>query len=41
MISVEWGKATSISFHLKGCDVQFRTYPKVDHELSPEEVSDR
>jgi hypothetical protein len=40
LISLDWGKSTSVQFHINGFDVQFRTYPHVDHEISDRELVD-
>jgi flagellar biosynthesis GTPase FlhF len=40
LIDLDWGKATSVQFHINGFDVQFRTYPHVDHEISDRELVD-
>ena len=38
MIRCEWGRQTAANLLLRDVDVQFRTYPQVDHELDTSEV---
>lgn len=38
LISPAWGKQTATNLYMKGIDVEYRSYLRVDHELAEEQV---
>ena len=38
MINVQWGESTASNLLLKNRDVQYKSYPTLDHEIGQEQV---
>eukprot|EP00981_Chlorochromonas_danica_P000671 scaffold146_cov171-Ochromonas_danica.AAC.20 len=40
LIRLSWGRQTATTLHLRGLDVNFRSYPCTDHEIGEEQMVD-